>query len=90
MNKDITRYLNDHLAGATAAIPLIQTDAKNHNPIMSTKSKYQATNEKSGNDKAAFKHLPKKTRNLMMLKEQQEKSTGSEQFEIAQEIEDNA
>ncbi len=36
-----------------------------------------------------FRHLPKKTKKLMMLKEQEEKSAGSEQVETAQEIEDN-
>lgn len=90
MNKDITRYLNDHLAGASAAIPLIQKLTENHNPSMNAKSKHQATQNKSEQDKDVFRHLPKKTQKLMRLKEQEEKSTGSEQFEIAQEIEDNA
>lgn len=57
---------------------------------MCTKTKHQSIGKKAGKNKATFRHLPKKTKKLMMLKEQEEQSTGSKQVETAHEIDERA
>lgn len=55
---------------------------------MSTKPKPQATGKDPGKDISTFKELPENTKDLMELKEQDEKATGSEHIENTREIED--
>ena len=57
---------------------------------MSKKLKPQATETKLKRDLATFKRLPKKTKELMKLKDQDEKTTGPEQAVITRKIEHKA
>ena len=57
---------------------------------MSTKPKPQAPEEAPGEESATFKQLPEKTKELMKLKDQEEKTTGPGQIEIRKEIDEMA
>jgi len=55
---------------------------------MSTKSKPQAAETRLRRDLATFERLPEKTKELMRLKDQDEKTTGPAQVVIAKQIEE--
>lgn len=55
---------------------------------MSMKPKPQAAAEAPGEESATFKQLPEKTKELMKLKDQEEKTTGIEQVAITKQIEE--
>jgi len=57
---------------------------------MSTKSKPQDTETKPERDQATFEKLPEHTKELMKLKDQEEKATGTEQVVITKQIQDKA
>lgn len=57
---------------------------------MSTKPKPQATERDPGPDSATFERLPEETKDLMKLKDQDEKTTGPEQVEITKQIKEKA
>lgn len=57
---------------------------------MTKKSKPQGTENEPGEDLATFKNLPEKTKKLMKLKDQDEKSTGPEHTEITKKIEEKS
>lgn len=57
---------------------------------MSTKPKPQATEKDPGQALATFERLPEETKDLMKLKDQDEKTTGPEQVEIAKQIQEKA
>lgn len=56
--------------------------------IMSTKSKPQTSKKKTDRDLATFEELPDQTKELMKLKEQDEKTAGPEHVEITKKIEE--
>jgi hypothetical protein len=57
---------------------------------MSTKSKPQDTETKLQRDQATFEKLPEQTKELMKLKDLEEKATGTEQVVITKQIQDKA
>jgi len=61
-----------------------------HHQPMNTKSKPQATETKPERDQATFEKLPEQTKELMKLKDQEEKTTGTEQVVITKQIQDKA
>ena len=57
---------------------------------MSTKPKPQAPEKDPGQASATFERLPEETKDLMKLKDQDEKTTGPEQVEITKQIQEKA
>lgn len=55
---------------------------------MSMKPKPQAAGEAPGEESSTFKQLPEKTKELMKLKAQEEKTTGPEQVAVTKQIEE--
>lgn len=53
---------------------------------MSTPSKTKTTDKESREDLATFERLPEKSKDLLKLKESEEKSTGPGQVELTQKI----
>jgi predicted ferric reductase len=61
-----------------------------HHQSMSMKPKPQAPEKDPGQASATFERLPEDTKDLMKLKDQDEKTTGLEQVGIAKQIQDKA
>jgi len=57
---------------------------------MSKKSKHQTNETKPEDDLAVFEELPKKTKELMKLKEEQEKTIGSDRGVVTRKIQETA
>jgi hypothetical protein len=57
---------------------------------MSTKIKPQAAEKDFGRDSATFERLPRRTKELLKLKEQAKKATGPENVEITRQIKEKA
>ncbi len=55
---------------------------------MSTKSKPEDNDDDLEEDLETFEEMPEKTKDLMKLKKEDEKTTGAEQVEITEEIEE--
>lgn len=55
---------------------------------MNPKPKHQASEKHSSEDLATFEELPEKTKDLMKLKEQEEKTTGPKHIETTRKIEE--
>lgn len=57
---------------------------------MNEKPKPQDTEKKHDSDQTAFEKLPEETKELMKLKEQEAKTSGSEKADLAREIQDKS
>jgi hypothetical protein len=68
--------------------PKVSRDVFNPPSTMSKKTTPQATKQKLERDLATFARLPEKTKELMTLKDDLEKTDGPEQTVISQQIEE--